>query len=214
MLKLIVFIPIFLSSFIFSQNIDIPHGYKIIKLIEGDLNKDNITEIVVVFDTQDSSSNGKVRELTIFKKINDKYFVWKNSRNVIGGSQSGGMLGDSFENVSIENGILIISNNGGSSWKWSTTDKYSFQNNEFELIGYTTTYGKNCEYWTFVDYNLSTGKINYKKEIESCDENGNQKIIKTIKEYFQWKKLKLNLDNRKIKEEKIVTPKYKEEIYI
>jgi hypothetical protein len=214
MLKLVVFIPLFLSSFIFSQNIDIPHGYKIIKLIEGDLNKDNIPEIVVVFDTQDSSSNGKERELTIFKKIHDKYFVWKNSRNVIGESQSGGMMGNSFENVSIENGILIISHNGGSSWKWSTTDKYRFQNNELELIGYTTTYGKNCEYWTFFDYNLSTGKINYKKEIESCDENGNQKITKTLKEYFQWKKLKLNLDNRKIKEEKIVTPKYKEEIYI
>lgn len=215
MLKSIIFIPIYFSSFIFSQNIDIPSGYKIIKLIEGDLTKDNIPEIVVVFDTQDSTDNGIVRELSIFKKTNNKYIVWKNSRNVIGGSLSGGMMGDSFESVNIKNGILIVSHNGGSSWKWSTQDKYRFQNNEIELIGYTTSYGKDCEYWTSVDYNLSTGKINYKKEIESCNENGGKKAINTLKEDFQWKKLKLNLGNRKTKEEeKIITPQYKEVIYI
>lgn len=56
------------------------------------------------------------------------------------------MMEDPYGEITIEKGILSISQNGGSSWKWGFTDKYRFQNNKFELISYTSNYGKLCEY--------------------------------------------------------------------
>jgi hypothetical protein len=126
------------------------------------------------------------------------------------------MMGDPFGSIEIKNGILIIEHDGGSSWKWGYTDKYKFQNGEFNLIGYTGNYGKLCEYWTNFDFNISTGKIIFKKEFEACDENAEetQKITKTLNETFYYKNLKLSLKNRYSKETKIITPKYKIDYYL
>ena len=73
-------------------------------------------------------------------------------------------MGDPFEGIEIKNGILIINHWGGSSWKWSLSDKYRFQNNQFQLIGHTSNCGKPCEYWMNCDFNISTGKVIIKKE--------------------------------------------------
>lgn len=55
------------------------------------------------------------------------------------------MMGDPFEKMTIDNGILIIDHFGGG-WKWKIIDKYRFQENEFILIGYTNIDGRPCEY--------------------------------------------------------------------
>ncbi len=86
-------------------------------------------------------------------------------------------MGDPFEDMEIKNGLLLISQSGGSSWKWGHTDKYRYQEGDFYLIGYTSIAGKPCEYWQSVDYNLSTGKMIVKKEYEAC-EGDDQKISK------------------------------------
>ncbi len=92
------------------------------------------------------------------------------------------MMGDPFEGIEIKNNVLLISHFGGSSWKWTNVDKYRFQNNQFELIGYTSNFGKLCEYWANFDFNISTGKIACKKEFEDYDNN--QAIYKTETEVF------------------------------
>lgn len=141
-----------------------PKGYKIITELEGNLNTDIAYEKVVVYNTTDTTDYGVVRELQILKKNKGKWELWKTSRNALLASKDGGMSGDPFGSIEIENGILLINQNGGSSWKWDYTDKYRFQNNEFELIGISGVYGKLCEYWVDIDFNLSTGKIIYIKE--------------------------------------------------
>ena len=112
--------------------------------------------------------------------------------------------------------MLLISESGGSSWKWGHTDKYRFQNNSFELIGYTSHYGKLCEYWVTLDYNIVTGKINVQKEYEKCEnDDGDQVVYKKENEDFQYKlKKKILLENRKQAEVKIISPKYKHELYL
>jgi hypothetical protein len=122
------------------------------------------------------------------------------------------MMGDPFEEIKIENGILLISFSGGSSWKWAYVDKYRFQNNEFELIGYSSISGKICEYWVDFDFNISNGKIVYKKDYEDCDKDST--IYKSEKEEFWQKGLKLNLANRYRKPIKIISPKNKYELYL
>ena len=64
------------------------------------------------------------------------------------------------------------------------------------------------------DFNLLTGKIDYGKDYESCNDGEGQKIYKTETETFYKKGVLYNLNNRYLKETKIITPKYKDELYL
>ena len=209
----LIFIVTFNSLIVLGQEIPIPKNHSIVDTVFGDLNNDGISELVVAYNTkEDDTDEGVPRELIIYKKANEKWVIWKTSRQALYGSRDGGMMGDPFEDINIEKGILEISQNGGSSWKWGHTDKYRYQNGEFYLIGYTSLSGKVCEYWEQVDFNLSTGKMTVKKEYEDCDKG--QEIYKRENEILYKKGLKITLQNRSDKEVKIVTPKYQHEIYV
>ncbi|MDO6435932.1 hypothetical protein Q4534_00880 [Cyclobacterium sp. 1_MG-2023] len=207
----IVLVLLLFSTFSFGQEIIIPNGYELLAEMEGDLDKDQVCEKVLVFETSEPSEYGNIREIQVLKYSNGKWVVWRKSRQAILRSQEGGIMGDPFEEITIEKGILIISFSGGSSWKWAFKDKYRFQNNEFQLIGHSSIFGKNCEYWTTFDFNLSTGKIDYNKTYEDCDNNQNNH--KKEAEVFYHKNLKINLSNRNLLETKIITPKHKHELY-
>lgn len=195
-----------------AQEFSLPKGHQIISEVIGDLNADQIDEKVIVVETDEETDFGFVRNVYVLKSVNDTWKIWKKSQNAILKSQEGGMMGDPFEEIKIIKGILIINQSGGSSWKWNRTDKYRYQNGEFELIGYSSHSGKLCEYWTSFDFNLSTGQIDYKKEFEDCENN--QEIYKTEKESFYKKGIQLNLKNRNLKEVKIQTPTYNAELYL
>jgi len=196
----------------YGQDIPVPVGYNILDQKEGDLNKDGVAEKVIVLNTNDSTDFGTIREIQIYKKSGNRWEILASSKNAIGKSQDGGMMGDPFEDIEIKDGVLIINQSGGSSWKWSKTDKYRFQNGIFKLIGYTNIYGKPCEYFENIDFNLLTGMLIYKKEYEDCDQG--QQINKKENETFYKKGIKINLANRTSNEIKIVTPKYNNEIYL
>lgn len=203
---------VFINMLSHCQTIPTPAGYTILDQKEGDLNKDGIADKVIVFNTSDSTDDGTVREIQVYKKSGNKWELLTSSKNAIGHSEGGGMMGDPFEGIDIKNGLLLINQSGGSSWKWSKTDKYRFQNGKFELIGYVNYYGKACEYFENVDFNLLTGMIIYKKEFEDCDKG--QQIVKNENETFYKKGIKIDLSNRTSKEIKIIAPKYKNEIYL
>jgi hypothetical protein len=209
-----IFIIILTISFLQSPGQDIfrPSGLDSITAASGDLDKDGIKEKAIVYNTKDTTDEGTVRELWIFRKTQGKWQVWLKSRNAILKSQEGGMMGDPFGELIIKNGILHISFEGGSSWKWNYTDKYRFQKNTLQLIGHTSFYGKPCEYWQQFDYNISTGKIVYRREFENCD-NG-QKTIKTETETFITKPISFNIQNRYPSNIKISTPKLKVTLYL
>lgn len=198
-----------------AQQIIIPDNYTIKDSISGDLDKDGINELVVAYNTEKEKEEFESvpRELVIYKNQNGKWIVWKKSKQALYGSRQGGMMGDPFGSIYIDNSILNIHQNGGSSWKWGHTDKYRYQNGAFILIGYSSSYGKPCEYWEVVDFNLSTGKLIVKKEYESC-EGENQEIYKKEIETFYKKGLVITLEKRSDKEIKILSPKYKHEIYV
>ncbi len=205
-------------TLLYGQQKLVPDSYKIVDEIHGDLDQDGIDEKVVAYNMTpvEIENDGINRELILFKKDpSDNWIIWQRSLNAIGNSSAGGMMGDPYEGIEIKNGILLISENGGSSWKWRHTDKYRFQSNAFELIGYSSHYGKICEYWAEFDYNTVTGKILFKKEFEKCEHDDDQKIYKVQKESFNHKlKDKILLQNRNEKEIKITSPKYKEDLYL
>jgi hypothetical protein len=212
MKNVLVIILAFYSAHGYGQNILTPKGFEILAEKVGDLNKDGIDEKVIVYNTTDTTEDGIVRELQIFRLISGEWKLWKKSRNAIKKSQEGGMMGDPFAGIDIVKGLLVIDFNGGSSWKWNYTDKYRFQHDEFELIGYKGIYGKLCEYWEEVDFNIVTGKIIYNKEYEDCEKD--QQIYKRENETFFRKGISININNRNLKEYKITSPKYKHEHYL
>jgi len=197
----------------FGQN-NIPS--KKIEMLEeksGDLDRDGIAEKVIVYNTTDTTNFGIVRELQILKKFENKWIIWKKSRNAVLKSGEGGMMREPFDGIEIKNGVLILSFSGGSIQKWKYKDKYRYQNNEFELIGHTSTNLSLCAYRADYDFNLTTGKINYKKEYETC-ENKWHEIYKREGETFYKKGIKINLNNRHSKEIEIVSPKFRYKLYL
>ena len=152
-----------------------PSSFKILKEIEGDLDKDGVSEKVIVYDTEKETDFGTERQVYIYKRNNDKWELWKTSIGAILPSQQGGMMGDPFEGISIERNCIVINHFGGSRQKWNYTHRFRYQSGDFQLIGATVTFGSPCDYFFTFDYNLSNGKINYEKETEDC-EHENSKI--------------------------------------
>ena len=152
-----------------------PNSFKILDEIEGDLDKDGVSEKVIVYDTEKETDFGTERQIYIYKKNNDKWELWEKSIGAILPSQHGGMMGDPFEGISIERNCIVIHHFGGSRQKWNYTHRFRYQSGDFQLIGATVTFGSPCDYFFTFDYNLSNGKINYEKETEDC-EHENSKI--------------------------------------
>lgn len=198
------------STFCFAQKEFQPKGSEIIETVDGDLDGDNIPEKVIIYNTKDTTSYGNIREIQILKNNKGKWAILEKSRNAVLRSNAGGMMGDPYQSTEIKKGILEITQAGGSSWKWGYTDKYRFQNGHFELIGHSSSSGKPEEYWIDVDFNLSTGQLNYSKEVENTKEYGKSK-----KENFIKKGLKINLQNRNLdKQREILLPQTKEKVYL
>lgn len=199
-----------LSTFSFAQKEFQPEGSTIMETVDGDLDGDQIPEKVIVYNTKDTAEYGNIREIQILKKNNGKWAILEKSRNAVLKSGDGGMMGDPYQQTEIRKGILMITQAGGSSWKWGYTDKYRFQNGRFELIGYSSSGGKPEEYWTDIDFNLSTGQLTFEKEVENTKEYG-----KSQKETLIKKGLKINLQNRnQEKRREILLPKTKEKVYL
>ena len=150
---------IIFGTFCFAQKEFQPKNSTIIETVDGDLDGDRIPEKVIVYDITSENT----REIQILKKMNNKWKILEKSRSAILGNEDGGMMGDPFLFCKIDKGILITSHYGGSSWKWGFTGKYRFQNGHFELIGHSSEGGRPGDYWISTDFNLSTGKLVYKK---------------------------------------------------
>lgn len=197
-----------------AQDLIIPSQYTLVDSVAGDLDNDGINELAVAYNTKPSKEEfeGVPRELIIYKMKGGSWTAWKKSLQALYGSRDGGMMGDPFGEMDIKNGVLSISHNGGSSWKWDHTDKYRYQQGELYLIGYTSNAGKPCEHWQNVDFNLMTGKLVVTKEYEDCEKD--QQIYKRENETMIKKGIRLTIQNRIDKEILIITPKYKHEIYL
>lgn len=199
-----------------AQEIPIPDNYSIVGSAAGDLDKDGINELAVVYNTRPKDTSvyfdNVPRQLIIYKHSNRQWIPWKRSVQAILGSAEGGMWGDPFEDIEISNGVLAVVHFGGSGWKWRQTDKYRFQNGDFYLIGYSSLYGRPCDYWEQADFNLSTGKLVAEKEYENCEDS--LVISKKENETIYKKGILITLEKRREKEIRITTPKYKFDIYV
>lgn len=152
-----------------------PKGLRNLFEVRGDLDGDKEEELVIIYETSKDSDLGFEREIRIFKKKDEKWELLYKNIDAILPSRAGGMLGDPFEDVKVENNALVVNHFGGAREKWHYTHRYRFQKDGWFLIGATTSFFAPCEISNTYDYNLSTGKVNVSNEIQACDENGEPK---------------------------------------
>src|SRR4030095_14481247 len=181
----------------------IPAGYDTLYegVARGDLNKDGIEDIAMVlggkWENQENWMEKEAEDSTLPKRKllilfggKDGYKKAGTGDKVILCKECGGVFGDPFAGIEIKNGLLTIYHYGGSSWRWSYTHKFRYQQNDFYLIGKTyESYlcVEECEKLNsfagthFKDENLVTGAYEEKKiSDEGCkvlvDKKGKQDV--------------------------------------
>lgn len=175
-LKFLLLIALLAANNSFSQNkFDVIASTAI-----GDLNKDGITDLVLV--TQDTTSETWPYNIEVFftSENGDKVLVigsdmaispqYPNGRNT-------GSNGYGFDEVAIINGVLWIK---VELMRGYFEHKFRYQNGDFELIGYTSVSSDGLGTSRFVDYNLSTGR-----RIERTEDYTTDEIIESSDKIFK-----------------------------
>ncbi len=143
----------------------LPKGQKSDTITTGDLNKDGLEDLVIVYQPEKllKKENSTGRTLRILLKLNDgNYQLAAESKGAVAGESMNNIY---FSGLEIKKGLLIINHDfirGGS------VHKYRYQNDGFYLIGAESRTG-DASYYSGIDYNLSTGK--YILTYDNWDDN-------------------------------------------
>lgn len=146
-----------LEAFAQTESRKLNFDYKIIK-VRGDLNKDGlIDEVIVKQDTLNENAPYKLQ--IFFKEPNGQSKLIASSTKIIEpqypNGRNGYKTGNSFSNVTIKNGVLSVN---FELLRGHFEHKFRFQNENFELIGFSKVYSDVLGIINTTDFNLSTGK--------------------------------------------------------
>lgn len=112
----------------------LPEGYTILDTATGDLNKDDLDDLIVLYrkineeETSDVVDNPEKRPLAIYLGVGlDTFRLAALNENVAYCYDCGGMMGDPYQAIVIKNGYFTVEHYGGSGWRWTryVTFKYS-----------------------------------------------------------------------------------------
>jgi hypothetical protein len=147
----------------------LPKNYTIIDTAKGDFNEDKKTDIVLVIEAKEQSD--KQRGVIILEGYNTTYKVNTIALKALRCKQCGGAFGDPYDGISFKENIVTLSDYGGSSWRWSESFVFRYQNKAWQLIGLSSMYfhvtgcDENCDVSMCglieKDINLSTQKAHY-----------------------------------------------------
>ena len=126
----------------------VPAGYVVYSEVQGDLNKDNQTDYVLMIKSKDKNniitdeSRGELdlnrRGVIIAFKNGDHYdLVLENSSCFSSENEDGGVYYPPELEIRIDKGNLIFHYSHGRYGYWSY--KFQYRNQDFELIGYDSS---------------------------------------------------------------------------
>ena len=176
---LTIFLLFQLDSFAQTDTTNYNFDHKIMEVV-GDLNKDNLPDKVIV--TQDTLNKKAPYRLEVFfKETGGQFKLIVTSTKIIEPQYSGGRdgyrTGDGFSDITIKNGILSIN---FELLRGHFEHKFRFQNEHFELIGFSKVNSDGHGVMTTTDFNLSTGIRTKKSERYDTDKvlsNTKKKIL-------------------------------------
>jgi hypothetical protein len=170
---IISFLLIFLLNTTLHSQVKTDYYKTIVYKIYGDLNKDNLDDMVVVKENNTDKHNPYLLEIFFQNKSGSFQNVFSSTKAVMEKFPYGDERTEVIlEGLQIKNGVLIFRN---QLLKGNFTHKFRYQNGEFELIGYTFN-NASAGYMEHMDYNLSTGDKTEKHTAYETD-----KILKLAK---------------------------------
>ncbi|MDF2944802.1 MAG: hypothetical protein K0S01_3660 [Herbinix sp.] len=124
------------------ESISLPVNYSIIDSCEGDLNTDGLSDFVVIVEQAPGSYTGS-RAIYIFIQDKGQYEFQSINTSLVLGYNEGGVFGDPYSGISINDGKLHVTDYGGSSDRWAHDYEFEFVDNQFiltfvEQINYNT----------------------------------------------------------------------------
>lgn len=143
----------------FCQNDQVELSFNnLVSLVYGDMNNDGVMDVAMV--SQDTINEFAPYRLEIFftQKNGDKKLIISTDKAIQPQFPNGRnqyTLGNGFGELSIHNGVLWIES---SLTRGHFEHKFRYQNNTFELIGYSYVNSDGLGKMYLVDYNLTTGK--------------------------------------------------------
>lgn len=170
----------FLVENTFAQDYNEKDFKVLITSVSGDLNKDGINDEVTVI--QDTLNDKRPYCINIYFKTPEGarrkvVSSFRLIRPQFPEGKDGFRDGSGFNSIEIKKGILIVFNDllrGHSEYK------FRYQNNNFELIGYTYVSSNGIGSVFTEDFNLSTGVRNTKEESYETDKIISSKTKKIL----------------------------------
>lgn len=159
-----------------------PKGWEIDAVEKGDLNGDKIDDAAIVMTKPEVEENDTLKEsskrfLVLAFGAGGQFKRTAFSDEAALDKDEGGAMGDPFQELKIEKGIVIINYYGGSAWRWGVTQRYRWRQNRWMLIGntYNSFHATEPDGNDSVrDTNLSTGFVQ-RTDAHIEDENGRKK---------------------------------------
>ncbi len=117
---------------IFAQKIDfkefIPNGYSILDTSSGDLNRDKITDYLIILKNElESTVSDTTRPLLIVHGHKDGTFkLAEQNEKIVLCFGCGGVFGDPYSGITIKNNSFSIQHYGGSAWRWTRTIAFQY----------------------------------------------------------------------------------------
>lgn len=166
----------------------IPKGWHVISSVEGDLNKDFITDKAFVIEELIETEYDLPRKLLIaFGNQDGGYTLSIEAENAILSKSEGGPFGDPFQEMIIDRGSLVLKYFGGSSERWYKNYRFRYQDGGWYLIGATEGGLVFAEKYNSMDseeedYNLLTGDYIFRKLVngEIVISSGNRGVKELV----------------------------------
>lgn len=179
----------------------IPRGYVLFESIQGDLNKDGLTDYVLIIKGTDITAfvmdmaGEKVdrnrRGIIIAMRNKDHYELTSENRECFSSeNEDGGVYFSPELDVRIDKGNLIVHYGHGRYGSW--TYKFRYQNSDFELIGYDDMQNRGPITERSVSINLMTRKMLVRDNVNLDAEGGDEIFRETWKNLSVPKPIKLS----------------------
>lgn len=135
--QLLIFIFILATKFTIATSLQeiIPNGYEVRDSVSGNLNNDQFTDMIIVLKQKNEDSLAAISETTIKRETiilygtASGYSVIARSMNAVYCVICGGVMGDPFVGISIDNESFSISHYGGAVMRWGRVSTFSKNTN-------------------------------------------------------------------------------------
>lgn len=179
----------------------VPTGYVVVNQVQGDLNKDNQDEFVLIIKGTDSHKiiqheyRGELdrnrRGIIIANKKNERYEVMLENLDCFSSeNEDGGVYFPPELNINISKGNLYFHYMHGRYGHWTYT--FRSQNSDFELIGFDSSVNRGPIVERAVSVNFMTRKMLVKENMNRDEEAEKEVFKETWKNFSLAKRIKLS----------------------